>query len=386
MKGTGTLEQVVGRSLHDLGTGVVTWVPGLGVTGCAEAYTAISGRPAPPSFHEEVAVGCAHGAAIAGARSAVVMKTHGLLKAANAVSDALFCGTTAALILVVVDDPAGIQSDSVIAAGPILGALELAWMRSGPETIGRDLRDLTARSEALGLPVALIIDGADASVPAAATDSVLPPPPLYRRDPARHLLVPALIRHQRAALSARLIGNDPPTPPPLPRLPEDVPARWRRAVAQYMPLFDALVVRRPSFVAGDIGISSCFGFPPYDAIDVVSYMGGAVPLALGARLAGRTDAWAVTGDFSFVAAGHLGLIAAAARNIPLRVILLANGQAETTGGQPVPSGLLDRVLAGYPDAVVPLDDPLDPNACAGALDEAGARDGLSIVVARYTPP
>lgn len=382
-----TLADEVGESLPDLGIGVTTWVPGLGVTGCAEACAAASGRAVPPSFHEEVAVGCAHGAALAGTRSVVLMKTHGLFKAANAVSDALFCGTTAALVLVVVDDAAGTQSDSIVAAGPVLDALELPWCGSGPATFARDVREAVARSERLGLPAGIVIDAADTAAPAvAAPRPPVPPSPAYRRDPARHLLVPALVRHQRTFLSARLAGAPLPPSPPLPRLPDDVPPRWRPLLARYAPLFRSFAAERPSFVTGDIGISSCYGFPPADAIDVVTYMGGALPLAIGAHLAGRTDAWAVTGDFSFVAAGHLGLLEALIREVPLRVLLLANGRAETTGGQPVATTLVDRVLAGYAEAVVPLDDPLDESACSAALAEARARDGPAVVVARYSSP
>jgi len=53
----------MGRSLLDLAPGAVTRVPGLGVACCAEAHAELSGRPAPPSLREEVAAGCAHGAA-----------------------------------------------------------------------------------------------------------------------------------------------------------------------------------------------------------------------------------------------------------------------------------------------------------------------------------
>jgi len=60
----GSVEQEVRRSPPELGAGPVTRVPGPGVVGCAVAYAGLSGRPAPPSFHEEVDVGCAHGAAI----------------------------------------------------------------------------------------------------------------------------------------------------------------------------------------------------------------------------------------------------------------------------------------------------------------------------------
>lgn len=383
-----TLGAVVGQTLHDLGVGVVTWVPGLGVTACAEAYGGAVGRSVPPSFHEEVAVGCGHGAALAGTRSAVAIKTHGLFKAANAVSDALFCGTTAAFVLVVVDDLSGIQSDSIVAAGPVLDALEVPWISSGPATIGPDLSEAATRSESLGSPVALVVDAAEVSSPAVGLRSRPIPlsPPSFRRDPARHLLIPPLVRHQRTALTSRLAGDAPPPSPSLPRVPEGVPPSWRPALERYGPVFDAFVEHRPSFVAGDIGLSSCYGLPPYDAIDAVSYMGGAVPIALGASLSGHDDAWAVTGDFSFVAAGHLGLLEAVARDLPLRVLLLANGMAETTGGQPVTTATLGRVLAGYHDAIVSLEDPLEQAACREALEQARARDGLSIVVARYAAP
>lgn len=60
----GSVKQEAGRSPLDLGAGPVTRVPGPGVAGCAVAYAGLSGRPTPPSFPEEVAVGCAHGAAI----------------------------------------------------------------------------------------------------------------------------------------------------------------------------------------------------------------------------------------------------------------------------------------------------------------------------------
>jgi len=139
-----------------------------------------------------------------------------------------------------------------------------------------------------------------------------------------------------------------------------------------------------ALTAGDAGLSGLFALPPYDCIDVGTCMGGSTALALGAALAGRTPAWAVTGDFSFVAAGHLGLLEAAERGVPLKVVVLADGRASATGGQPVPRALVDRVLAGYQPYVRRLDDPHDPPAVARVLHEAAAADTLRVVVADFS--
>jgi TPP-dependent indolepyruvate ferredoxin oxidoreductase alpha subunit len=110
-------------------------------------------------------------------------------------------------------------------------------------------------------------------------------------------------------------------------------------------------------------------------------MGGSLPLAIGAYLAGCRPAWAVTGDFSFIAAGHLGLIEAAWRNIPLKVLVLWNGKAETTGGQRIPNGALERVLKGYEDHVICIHDPQNKDEIEEVLERAAHADELSLVIA-----
>jgi TPP-dependent indolepyruvate ferredoxin oxidoreductase alpha subunit len=107
-------------------------------------------------------------------------------------------------------------------------------------------------------------------------------------------------------------------------------------------------------------------------------MGGSTALALGAHLAGVEDAWAVTGDFSFVAAGHLGLAEAYAREAPLKTLLLVNGEAAATGGQPLPRRALDRALAPYADDVRWARGDDGP-ALAATLREAAAHAGPRIV-------
>jgi TPP-dependent indolepyruvate ferredoxin oxidoreductase alpha subunit len=126
-----------------------------------------------------------------------------------------------------------------------------------------------------------------------------------------------------------------------------------------------------------------FAFPPFDCVDITTYMGGSVPLAIGAMLAGKKDVWGGTGDFSFIAAGHLGLVEAATRQLPLKLFILDNGAAVVTGGQPIEPGMLDCVLAGYADAVRRIVLPATPQQIREALQEAAAATELRIVVVKY---
>ena len=112
-------------------------------------------------------------------------------------------------------------------------------------------------------------------------------------------------------------------------------------------------------------------------------MGGSLPLAIGASLAGLRNVWAVTGDFSFIAAGHLGLPEALQRGIPLKVLILYNGRAETTGGQPIPDGTLEGIVDGYARYVRRIRDPQNAEETESVLREASAAAELRIVIADY---
>ena len=126
-----------------------------------------------------------------------------------------------------------------------------------------------------------------------------------------------------------------------------------------------------------------FAFSPFDCIDVTTYYGGSLPLALGGQMAGRRAAWAVTGDYSFLAAGHLGLVEAVARQLPIKVLIIQNGCAKTTGGQPIPPGLLERVLDGFRSHIRIIENPFDPESARAVLSDAADSARLQIVLARY---
>lgn len=381
-----TIAEAIADTLRGSHIRLVTGVPGHGATQTYAAWQ--RGREVPPpfSFHEEVAVGMAHGAALRGHRAAVLLKAHGFLKAANAIADSLAAGTTAGLLLVVFHDPTGAHSDSVLEIEGTARDLGLPTHR--PEAADRlsVLLQALRQAEAQGLPHLVILNADAVSENAPSEPQALASPTVnYERDVARHVCCPLFAGYQHAVFQARLDGRDPDTVPrpDLPQVPDELPEEYRSVASQYKPLLRALADRPRSVTTGDTTVGTLFALPPVQAVDLCTYMGGSLPLALGAQAVGDGPTWAVTGDFGFVAAGHLGLLEVRQRSLPLNVVLLENRRAHATGGQPVSPEAIDTVLAGYTDAVIPLDTPADPSACREALDEAGTRQGLAIVRARY---
>jgi TPP-dependent indolepyruvate ferredoxin oxidoreductase alpha subunit len=66
--------------------------------------------------------------------------------------------------------------------------------------------------------------------------------------------------------------------------------KWKPVAEQYAIIFEALRSVKGEVAAEDTGLSTLFALPPYDCIDVTDYMGGGVPLALGAHMAGVSPA------------------------------------------------------------------------------------------------
>lgn len=120
--------QIAAQATVDAGAGVVTHVPGFGCTRIFEEIRAISGVRHPISFHEETAYPLAHGAALVGRRAAVLIKTHGLAKAANSVTDSLSAGSTAGFVVLVADDKLGKHSDNILDFTALAGFLAHRWI------------------------------------------------------------------------------------------------------------------------------------------------------------------------------------------------------------------------------------------------------------------
>jgi len=327
-----TVAQALARVAHGCGVKVVTHVPGFGASETFAAWQELC--PTPGSLHEEVAFGVAHGAALTGAPALCLVKMHGLLKAANALVDSLLMGVSAGFVTVVFEDPKGRHSDGILPTTAILDALEVPFeWTADPRQLGEALH----ASQAQGLPRVLVVESDRV---AEEFTGPLGARPLreseWTADPVGQMACPLFGEYQRSVLLARLGNAPPPAAPPLPSV-DGLPLKWQPTLEAYRPWMEAaLRGGRPSFVAGDTGLASLLGLDPLRAVDCIGWMGGSVPLALGALAGGQPEAWAVTGDFSFAAAGVLGWLEALRRGLPLRAAAvrqrLRSGDGRPAGG------------------------------------------------------
>ena len=382
---TERVSQIIGQALFDADT-LLTYVPATGGQGIHNHFCSLSPLRYPFSFHEEVAFTLAHGAALTGKRACAMMKGHGLAKAANSVVDALFAGTTAGLVILILEDSLGKHSDSILNSAPLLTGMGVPFRHTRKDSMREIIFFAFAESERLGLPVAVIVDSDEMDQDVSPSEATPPPcEKKYIRDITRHILCPSFGAYQYEVLRAKRTGQsiDALLKPPVPAIPDDLPDKWKPAMSRYIPLFSVFRDFRGNVVAADTGITCLFGCPPFDCVDLTTYMGGSVSLAIGAYLAGHKTVWAVTGDFSFIAAGHLGVNEAIQRNIPLKVLLFDNGKAETTGGQVIPEGTMERTLAPYGNHIIRINNPGDPEVVRASLQAAAASETLAIVVADY---
>jgi len=381
-----TIFRSLAQLIHHADIELVTWVPGYGVSETYEKYEQISGNSQRVSFHEEVAYGIAHGAALTGKRATVLMKSHGFAKAANAVIDSLSCGTTAAFLVLVFHDVKGLHSDSILDTRALLRGTGIPFWEVSADSVNEDFQWAIEYSESTELPTALIIhtdlsdqpEGLDANLSVGHTSS-------YQRDIAQHVLCPVFADYQSQVLAAKHngMGWREISKPKIPIIPNGLPSRYQKAVMPYLSVMKVFQSIRGDVMCGDTGVSSFFALPPFDCIDVTTYMGGSIPLAIGAMLSGYRNVWAVTGDFAFCAAGHLGLMEAFPRHLPIKILVLNNHKAESTGGQAVPGLFLEMILKAYQPWVRTIFHPDDESEIRMILDEASQAQEMRIVVADY---
>ena len=347
------VSEIIAQALVDVSANVVAYVPGYGGSVVYRACSKLKGENGFISYHEEVAYTVAHGAAVTGTRAACLFKTHGIMKAANSVSDSLLCGVTAGLVVIISEDHGGTHSDSIIEAKPFLEGIGIPNFFTAAATVYEDVHRAFEMSEETGLPYVLILDAEETTKEAEFTPYYSETKMAYTRNPFRHILSPLFNSFQYKLYQAKMRGDDWRTipEPPMPIVPRDTSDNWKAAVSLYIPLFEIVKKYRGEITTGDTGISSQFAAAPWNCIDIVTYMGGSIPLAMGAYLSGHKDVWAITGDFSFLSAGPLGLMEATLRNVPVKVIILDNGRASTTGGQEIAEGTLDLVLKPYMKSV-----------------------------------
>ena len=383
-----TVSKIIAGALASAGVKVATYVPGFGGNEVFVDFNEISPQPHPMSFNEEAAFTIAHGASLTGSRSVSLLKSHGLVKAGNSVTDSLYCGTTAGMLAIVFNDNNGMQSDSIIDIWSFLRGIGIPYQNADTGNLGGQIAELYIQSERCSLPYALVVESTDvprmapANGCSGAEDTA---PPVYRRDIVQRVLCPFFLDYQNRVLRSKERSEDwrKIPRPAVPRIPDSLPEKWKPVAELYAPLFAEFRSIRGSLVTGDTGVSTLFACEPYNCIDITTYMGGSIPLAVGAYLGGCRDVWALTGDFSFIAAGHLGLLEAWQRRIPLKVLIFGNGKAETTGGQPVPDGTLEKILDSGFGRVCRISHPGDPVEVREVLDRANRSDEMQIVVADY---
>jgi len=289
-------KEAIASALRAAGTDVATCVPGLGATEIYDDYCKLQAQRPVFSFHEEVAYTIAHGAALAGKRAFTAMKAHGFFKAANSVSDSLYSGTSAGFVSIVVDDRSGIQSDSIADTIGFVKGLGIPHKAADVHDVFNDILQGFALSEKLELPFALIIDAGDLDLPSNIPDSPVmenidPKPADYQRNIARHVLCPPFCKYQRDVLHCKLSGGNwkcIPRPTIRP-LFEALPEKWKSVAEGYSIVFEALRSVKGKITTGDTGLSTLFALPPFDCIDVTTYMGGQPSAGLG-RKPGRRQA------------------------------------------------------------------------------------------------
>lgn len=168
----------------------------------------------------------------------------------------------------------------------------------------------------------------------------------------------------------------------------------------YIPLFEALrdtldETGHQAVICADPGCSIRIHQPPFEMLHVKHSMGSAIGLASGLRLAGVDELpIALVGDSSFFHTGVNGLLNAVTSDVDILVLILDNGSAALTGGQPHPGsgcdvrgrqvrgvqleGLVRGCGVDYSLTVDPTDRPVTERA----LREALLAEGLRVIIAR----
>lgn len=352
-----TFAEALAKCLLHAGTALFTHVPGYGGTETFRALRTLAPeRVGPMSFHEEPAYAIAHGAALLGSRSCCIIKSHGFLKAANAVNSCTACGNHGGFLVLIAEDYVGSHSDTVLKIAPVIDDMNLLRVDLEPRPdLSEVIEGAYRLSEQRQMPVFLVYNSAQIGEEIDLGAMVDPSPSgtPYVRSAPHHLVAPIFTRFQYDVQMAHLKGESAPDPAPLKSIASGnvelpLPPGALETVDRYRPFFDTLAkVRQPKdFVAGETSLSSLFALPPYQQIDAATFIGGSTPLAIGAGLGSGKRTWAISGDFSFLTGARLGILEAQQRGYPLRLIILANTKASATGGQEVPTEWVWRELKG----------------------------------------
>lgn len=343
------MAQIIAETLHNLDYTVITYVPGYGANQTFEHLNKKFDDKLTISYHEEIASAVAAGAAITGKRAAVIIKTHGLMKAMNCIMDVMSSGVCSSLLFIIFDDKGGTHSDNIFDIEPILNAANLPTLKAAPSTIQNVLILSTKLSEEKELPYFILLDAEEINSNGTFSEmETKKNHKCYTRNIFKNLVTPILAEYQHKILQYKIKGKpiDEIAKPHLPDL-NQLPPEWQKHIQKYKPFFDIFTTIQRDVAVGDTSLPTLFALEPYSCIDITLHMGGSIPVAIGAYMAGHKSSWAVLGDFAFLSCGIIGVQEAVNREIPLKIVIFENGIAGATGGQSVNTALLHSLMRSY---------------------------------------
>lgn len=386
-KETQVASRLIAKQFKELNVCTITHVPGYGANETFAAINEVYGNIFPISFNEEVAYTIAHGSALVGQRAACIMKTHGFEKAANSIIHSLYSGTTAGFVTLLFDDVEGSHSDNILDIEALLKGSQVPYKKVFIERIAQDIAEAFEASETKQIPYFLLIDCKEINKETEQTlVSIAASQNKYIRDPYKHVVCPFTAEHLYKVMHSKLNNCEwqKILPHKISLAPDKLAPVQKAYVQKYKSFFESFKQIRGPVVCGDASTPSIFALDPYKCIDLVTYLGSSVPLALGCYLAEKSNRiWAITGDFAFISAGHMGLIEAIQRNIPLKLAIFNNSKAGATGGQNIPPYLLETLLSGYKRFVKVIENPWEERITKVAIEEANNSEEMRILVLNY---
>jgi TPP-dependent indolepyruvate ferredoxin oxidoreductase alpha subunit len=377
------IKDIIAQALIDLGVKIVTYVPGYGASEVYDSYNLLTQKMPILSFHEEAAFSVAHGGSIVGVRTATLMKSQGFMKAANAVTDSQYAQNLAGFVTFIFDDTIGSSSDNILEICPILKGMYFPFKITTAETMYDDIIKSYLFSEQNKRPVAVIVDCKLINRKVEYKQKPnLKKQFKYERNILNTVISPLFADYQYKIFKAKNSNGDlnKIVIPTIPNIPQTIPEKYKPSVEKYIPFFEIFKQYKGEIVTGDTSVSFLFCLPPYNCIDLVTHIGGSISLAGGAYLAGYKNVWALTGDFGFLSAGHVGLLDVFNRQLPLKIVIFYNKQAAATGGQKIPKNLLKHLLAGYGNFILHVSNPNDPIELNQIISEANNSDTMKIII------
>jgi TPP-dependent indolepyruvate ferredoxin oxidoreductase alpha subunit len=329
-------------------------VPGFGGSDVVESLIKKEKLKTFINLNEEAAFSISYGVSSNGKRAALLIKSQGFVKALNAITSSLSTETASANLVFIFDDTEGKSSDNIIPTKKIVKSTEMPYVILGKDP-AKDISNAIVLSEKLKIPFAIIVDCKDLNNSYASKINVAKMKPAKISGFTERVACPILTKYQREKLKNKINGKSlKVTPPRISDIRKILPEKILSEFIKYEDFMNVFVKHRPSFVSGDAGTSALYAFNPFNCIDTCTYMGGSPGMAIGAMIAGKNDAVSVTGDFSFLAAGILGLNEAVLHTIPLKLIIFNNGKAHATGGQMINPSLMGSFRRGFSQSILDL--------------------------------